>query len=516
MAWNGMRAKGTSLSLSLFGSLSLSLYGTLSLTLSLSRGKHDGMNYFTVKVPGSASFFSTRSPGLCFGRGFFSCSLSSHLRILGCFKRKVGLAFSLNSRYLGSAPLSQISLGSSNGVLVETVGWDKIQKRLQKLDEIKEIGLNNMGVSWGELGAIHQTCPLVEDVDLSKNLLSSLTSVAEICHQLPNLRILRLNHNRFTTPLVLEPKSNQDNFTQVEVLTLVSCLLSWRDIADLYVYFPSIQEIHAGHNAISSLQSSIPINTFQTLKVIDLEHNSIDSWEEVLLLGSLPSLENLNVAYNKIPSIQEPSSSKSFPSLKTLNISRNILSTWTDIHFLNSFQVLENIRLVGNPIVESLDMKIRHIMLVGRLSKVARLNGSHVSFSDRRDSECYYLSQAHQDIELPDFANIHPRYEGLCKVHGTPATKKIERTIADVLITLYLQDSNGFSIQKKVSKHTTLRLFKTMLARTIWPKEWQKAVRGSLVWVKEEGDEDMSTNDDMRSLDYCDVVMDSKFTIKWF
>ena len=59
-------------------------------------------------------------------------------------------------------------------------------------------------------------------------------------------------------------------------------------------------------------------------------------------------------------------------------------------------------------------------------------------------------------------------------------------------------------------------MFLTMLARTIWPKEWQRAVRGSLVWVKEEGDDDMSTNDDMRSLDYCDVVMDSKFTIKWF
>ncbi|KAJ3371209.1 hypothetical protein HDU91_005543 [Kappamyces sp. JEL0680] len=394
--------------------------------------------------------------------------------------------------------MNVVSLGSSNGVRVETVGWEKMQKKLERLDVLREIGLNNANVAFGEGSIISTALPLVEDVDLSRNLLSGIEAVADICVHLPNLRILRLNHNRF----------------KVRVLTLDTSLLLWEQLNELDPHFPALEEIHARNNRICSLEAPLTTLSWSNIKVIDLEHNAIQDWMQVEQLGVLSSLANLNIAHNQISSTRVPQTGH-FVSLATLNVSHNSIKSWEDVHHLNSFPALVNIRLAGNPVSDGLDNENRLVVLTARLAKAVRIGGSFISAADRQDAECYYLSQAHLHLGEPDFERTHPRYHELCKRHGTPTSKKADRTIADGLLSLCLKGPGG-NVAKKISKHSTLRVLKTILARTVWPKEWQKAVRGRLLWIKEDGETvDLSLTDDMKTLDYCEVVSGCVFTIEF-
>jgi hypothetical protein len=74
---------------------------------------------------------------------------------------------------------------------------------------------------------IQRTCPKIISLDLSRNLFSSLSVVAEICAPLRELRTLRLTGNRFSH--TLEGKL-QDAFAGIEWLALNMCALNWDEV----------------------------------------------------------------------------------------------------------------------------------------------------------------------------------------------------------------------------------------------------------------------------------------------
>lgn len=461
------------------------------------RGKNDGIGLFSPAVPGAASFIKLNK--LDDGR-----LVSSKKPVI------TGRAFleSVKEKYIGEAPATQVQLGNSNGVVVKTYGWDKMQKRLSNLENLRELGLANMNIAYGEgSDIIANALPLVEDIDLSRNLISNLTSVADICCNLSNLRILRLNYCRFSSPFLVS--RNADScLKQVSILTLVSTLLSWTDIVSAHISFPSLQELHIGHNRISRLDT---VPKFSFLRVVDLEYNEIEDWKDVEVLGKLLFLVNLNLSNNKINAIDYKS--ESFQNLVTLNISNNLLSKWRDIDQLNKFPLLSKLRLVGNPVLENVAQENVHVFLTARLAKAVRVNGSHVSSSDRRDAECYYLSQAHLDKHLENFKELHPRYDYLCAIHGNPTSKKADQTIADGLLEITFLDSKGNSAYKKLSKRMTLRMVKTVVAKSLWPNNWQNAVRGSLLLIKEGVVEEL--NGDGKTLEYLEVQSGSSLTLDY-
>jgi hypothetical protein len=82
-----------------------------------------------------------------------------------------------------------------------------MQRKLAKLDSLRELGLANLNISYGgEIDEIAKALPLVEDIDLSRSLFPSLDSL-RFCRSLSKLRILRLNYNRFTSPFQLSGES---------------------------------------------------------------------------------------------------------------------------------------------------------------------------------------------------------------------------------------------------------------------------------------------------------------------
>lgn len=78
-----------------------------------------------------------------------------------------GVSFleALTSKYIealhGSETQEKVLLGSSAGAIeVEAVSLDKIRQKFARVDHLREVSLDNMGVVRGDApGSISQTCP---------------------------------------------------------------------------------------------------------------------------------------------------------------------------------------------------------------------------------------------------------------------------------------------------------------------------------------------------------------------
>jgi hypothetical protein len=288
-------------------------------------------------------------------------------------------------------------------------------------------------------------------------------------------------------------------------LTLIGTLLDWEDIVLLSEYFCNLLELHVGFNNIYDISVNLNLDCIQSL---NLEHNQLSDWACISKLGTLPNLYSLNLGNNKINSIHPPNGL--FLKLKTLNVANNLVNSWTCLHTLNDFSNLREIRISGNPICDQVNRSYRTATLVARLKNATRLNGSEINRKTRTDAECYYLTLAHIDINLENFETIHPRYKELCEIHGTPVTAKLETTVSDKLIELQLHKSAGTFICKKIPKQTTIRVFKTIMARLISPSGWQKLLRKNVIWINSM-DGPLELSDEMKSLDFLGISEGDKF-----
>lgn len=81
-----------------------------------------------------------------------------------------------------------------SGKVVYEVGFDKIRKQMAQLDELKIVLVDGMRIVKAETEGkrIRDTCPMIAELDLSRNLFQSCGEIIQICAQLDHLRSLRL------------------------------------------------------------------------------------------------------------------------------------------------------------------------------------------------------------------------------------------------------------------------------------------------------------------------------------
>ncbi|KAH9270260.1 hypothetical protein BASA83_007599 [Batrachochytrium salamandrivorans] len=400
-----------------------------------SRGKHggtfNGQTYFTTLAALRAdpsgcsvtagSFLSASKAGITIGQSVLAA---------------------LSQKYHSEQPIDgTVAFGGDTAITVETVGWDKIKGKQSHLENVTTLGLAGLCISFcgtdpAELDSVRRSCVSVTDLDLSRNLLSRWTDVANIVDLMPMLKLLRLSVNRFVsadetlppTKSVLNPHDSAktcdvdlaQSFSGISQMALMSTMMSWADVEHIEPWFANLQELYLGSNHIKSLvgTSSLPLPDFVTgfvhLTVLSLENNSISHWSQVQRLGKLPNLKNLNLAGNQLKSIEidkEDPIEPMFAQLTTLSLHHNLIDTWTSIHALNSLPKLAEVRLTLNPIT-SLDLSGRPSstertsaaqgtdapslsssmfwILVGRLARVTQLNGSQITQRDRLNGEMYY------------------------------------------------------------------------------------------------------------------------------
>ncbi|WIA09989.1 hypothetical protein OEZ85_010201 [Tetradesmus obliquus] len=306
-----------------------------------SRGKHDGTTG---------------------GRRYFSCSCdsptaASFVRI-SKVSRGSSVVDALVQRYTNqlaegqAAADGQVFLHTSSHrkVWVELVGEQKVTERLSKtelLQAARLVGANASHV--GPAGALAAAAPNLVQLDLTDNLLSSWGSVAQICSELPQLRVLQLSNNRLALPCSMH--SGGPDAVQVllglQCLVLNQCSISWQQVGVLQRCLPNLLELHVAGNNINSLRLQLDLQEqqqqhaaelqqpsagqpqqqqqqqqqcdssgvdgslagFKSLQVLGLEDNAIADWAEVLRLAGLPQLRRLHLSGNPIASIAYPAHS---------------------------------------------------------------------------------------------------------------------------------------------------------------------------------------------------------------
>ncbi|KAJ3028299.1 UNVERIFIED_CONTAM: hypothetical protein HDU68_001979 [Siphonaria sp. JEL0065] len=503
-----------------------------------SRGKHSGQHpkdqstfLFRVSFPNSASFVRADSQKVLVARTFLAAVRERYVA-----DNSEELKVHQNSKSSGlrtRAPNEEVE--------VEMVGWEKMRQKLGSLQSIKILGLAGMQIGFVDdavkarggteiehadvdqaSDALFHTFPLVEDLDLSRNLFSLWEDVARITKQLPQLESLRLNSNRLSFSSVWDSALLTAGFGNLKVLALNSTNIAWDDIETLAPYVPLLESLFIGFNNLTSVNDekypptteySLPTSNQQTaplfpnLTAFHLDQNKLTSWTQLchLIHTHMPKLTTLNLSNNQISDIQPSSITTVFKHLTTLNLTCNNLTSYSSIHTLNSFPVLVDIRVRDNPCLSvqppsKLDSRSTTVAtttedstttstsahvsksdeLTARLTKATRINGKVITPRDRSDAELYYMGKVAQWIHglrttstsisaaekeaLVEklVQEFHPRYRELCGVYGEPEVAPASVTsnaLKDRLVVLAFCLFEGGDVEvKRVEKKVPLTM----------------------------------------------------------
>lgn len=91
--------------------------------------------------------------------------------------------------------------------------------------------------------------------------------------------------------------------------------------------FPSLEELRVPNNNIQNLDTP-ENNSFRNLKVLDLENNPIENWNEILKLRTITALEQLSVENIGLKTIGFEGTSKTniFTNIRKLVLTSNQLN----------------------------------------------------------------------------------------------------------------------------------------------------------------------------------------------
>ncbi|XP_019155293.1 PREDICTED: tubulin-folding cofactor E, partial [Ipomoea nil] len=380
-------------------------------------GCHNGVRYFEAAGNTTASFVRPHN-------------LSVGIPLLQALELRYRTASSKEEEdemYVFSA--------SNKRVTVELLGKEKIQNKLSHFEELTSASLSYLGVSSaGDPCHISTTIPNLKELDLTGNLLSEWEEVGIICKELPGLAALNLSHN-----IMAHDISGMPLLNNIRILVLNHTGISWKHVEILKDSFPFIEELHLVGNKLKEItpSSSTFVKGFDSLHLLNLDDNCIDSWEEILKLSQLRSLEQLFLNHNNLSCIWYPDhgtlhetvangdeclgkGSKPFKNLHSLLLGNNIIKDVESVDSLNYFPNLLEVRLSENPVTDPVKSGLSRFVLVARLAGVKILNGSEISPRERKESEIRYvrlvMSKCHEYPQEID--RLHPRFAELKRHHG--------------------------------------------------------------------------------------------------
>ncbi|KAF9013951.1 hypothetical protein BDQ17DRAFT_1386518 [Cyathus striatus] len=367
------------------------------------RGKHDGLKdgirYFTCRVPNSGSFIRPSSH-VYYGVSFLDALLSKYIE---------------NPH--GSESQEKVLLGSSNGsIQVEAVNLDKIRAKLSNLMRLREVSLDKQGVARSNpIHSIHDTCPNIQGLDLSANLLPSWDEVALIARELPVLQRLAMNQCRLELPKQMGIM--EASFSQLLELQLNGTLITWPEMQAVTVFMSKLNVVELGYNHLETLATDDVIRLANDSSIItfNLDSNACLDWNHVCdsispYMHVLSSLNHVILASNKISVIPFPTShSHVLLQLRHLSLSHNLLKSWIDVDALASWC----------PKLEKFGSRSR-AFVIARVPSIVFLDGTLISKRERTDSELFYLSYiaANEPSSTEVCMRAHPRWQELCALHG--------------------------------------------------------------------------------------------------
>ncbi|KAI8970061.1 hypothetical protein BDF20DRAFT_838458 [Mycotypha africana] len=398
-------------------------------------GTHEGKSYFTCQYPTSGSFIRYHPDKVQIGRSFLEAL------------REKYLTEDDTMPYDKEADRGEIYVGN---IKFETVGFQKIQQSQSNLGNLKVVGLAEQDIAYcnpsDELLDLR-----IEDLDLSRNLISNWKTIVDIVSKLTNLKILRLNQLRFSKSLDVDLQTL--SFPNIHTLTLNQTLIEWNDIEPILHLFPNLQDLQLGCNKIKDLK---PFNNqYQVqLTCLNLENNLISDWQQILRLSDIfPNLDTLFLNDNRISTITATTATSTaapalISNLKYLRIEQNRINDWKSIDAFNAYTNLRRLKCKGNPIFADLDTDTQLAHIVGRIKHVDTVNGTTITKRERIDFERYFLKKAATDQD-----RLHnKRFQELCLLHGNPSAAYIQQNqptpsllknrLTELTLSLYRADDH--------------------------------------------------------------------------
>ncbi|KAG0134111.1 hypothetical protein HOY82DRAFT_554788 [Tuber indicum] len=417
-------------------------------------GQHGGKRYFEAKLSNSSTFIrTTRAPD-----------------------PPVTFLEALRNKYTTEKDISfeigkPISLSATK--VFEEVGFDKILEKLGRLRELEVVLLDGMRIVRGD-GAteVLDTCPKIEELDVSRNLWEGLEEIAGVCRGLKMLKGLRISGNRFSS---LEIGDGDPPFEGVVSLEINNTLFDWAETAHILQFFPQIHSLFSASNNTTEIPKSITLP--HTLTTINLEQNAFTSLSSIFPLSNLPQLKKLILAHNTISTVHTPESSPVvFPSLEHLDLSFNSLGTYPLLDLLPPlFPCLTSLRISHNPLFSSTPLEEAHMLAVARTpARVITLNYSKITEAERANAELYYLNQIAKEMAKVEegmedtVLRDHKRWEELCELHGKPIIDRNteeKKTLATKLIDLEFLSEGKDPLVKKIPKSLSISTLKGLIGR---------------------------------------------------
>ncbi|CAM9824783.1 unnamed protein product [Lampetra fluviatilis] len=487
------------------------------------RGKHDGshggVRYFHCQHPTGGSFIRPKKADL--GVPFLSAVRDKYAQL----EDDTG---ELPQEYTSSAG------STSQKIPMQIVGMKKIFQKQSCLETLKIVALSGLGVnSPGPAEAIREACPNIRDLDISRSLLPSWQEVALITGQLCNLSILILSKNRLDIPET--PRSLSPCFSNLTVLVLNSCSLTWSQVLVCAEMWPNVEHLELLKNNITTLEK--PVGVLQTLRSLNLEGNSLEGNEQINHIAMLPSLESLRLNDCGLTSVHFDDvkcgcQTSMFPKLKFLSLDNNKVSEWSSMNELDKLQSLEVVNL-SLEYFETPEINPNTVwqIIIAKIARLRVLNHSKVCSNERSGAERDYLKRyglawleagGRQNGELAiastEFTAAHPRYMSIVHKHGAPEDSELKEEVFTlksklVAINITCPDlADHKTVEKKLPNSMTVQNLKGMLCRLL------KVQASDLVLTytshKMEGQE-FELDNDLRPLRFYSIEDGDNLVVRW-
>ncbi|CAK1549351.1 unnamed protein product [Leptosia nina] len=435
----------------------------------IERGKHDGcadgIQYFKTTIPGAGSFIrpnKTSPMKTCSEaiRKYYGDredeTVAAHRRtVINEWKREMGAPF------------------------IEMVGFEKIHQK-QKFDRLLEVCVHDQNVA--KAGDVAALCPNVRSLDVSQNLFSNWREVINISAQLPDLHELDVSKNRMAIDMPEDTMFQlSTNFANLKKLNISVCDYEWSDVLALSHLWPNVNEVITAYNRIKNI--SPPDVTMNSLTILRLDGNPIDSWFEILNLGKLKNLRvlSLNDCFIKNISFNNDQGNAKvdvFENLEVLFLNRNSICDWRSVSELEKLKNLKKLYFLKNPIQDSEDYDTGSQLIIAKIGTLQELNGSIITRELRRGAEYDYMKRygaewklAQNDVNSKHKFDLeHCRFQELIDKYGIPDDSLLVKqqknmTLTSQLLEVTLQDENGKVLKKKFPSTMAVQKLVTLAQR---------------------------------------------------
>lgn len=218
------------------------------------------------------------------------------------------------------------------------------------------------------------------------------------------LRVLVLTGNKFQKiDKTYFDGKNIDQLvpTNLYELVLIDCSLEWSQLDILAPTLLYVENLFLARNNCRKICSEFEISKtyWKNLRLLNLEQNGIESWDELVGFRILDGLRRLIINKNSIKEIYKK---PGFKDLKYLSFEDNLIADWKSFNQLNEFEgQLKQIRCQGNPLFNIEDdndnekKKQNQYISIAKLKFLTSFNGMKVTEFERKDSEIYYMKHAY-------------------------------------------------------------------------------------------------------------------------